>query len=104
MTYKLINFILFIFIQGLFINGVNQSFKEGMIFEKFGKWLDKNIKNDWIKHPLWKCVRCQSSFYGIITFVPLVIYIYGFHWIELPILVVDIFSLVTVNYFIYKKV
>jgi hypothetical protein len=104
MTYKLINFILFVFIQSIFINGVNQTFKEDMIFYKLGKWLDGVIKYDWIKLPLWKCVRCMSSFYGIITFLPLVIFIYGFHWIEFPILAVDIFSLVTVNYYIYKKV
>ena len=99
----LISFAIFIILQSLFINGVNESFTDGNIFYSLRKRLDDILK-EWVKKPLYSCVKCQSSFYGIITFMPTVVYLYGFKWVEIPILIFDIFILVTVNFIIYKIV
>lgn len=99
----IISFAVFIILQSLFINGVNESFSEGNIFYPLRKQLDKYL-SEWIKKPLYSCVKCQSSLYGTATLMPSVIYLFGFKIIEIPILIFDIFILVTANFIVYKRV
>lgn len=99
----IVSFCLFVVLQSLFINGVKECFSEGNIFNKLGKWLDKTIKKEWIKKPLYKCCKCMASLYGAITFFPVVIYLFGFTWEEIPVFLFDIGILVYLNYFLYKR-
>ena len=96
-------FVIFIFVQSIFINGVKSCFDKGMIFEKAGIWLEQAIKNEWVKKPVFKCVKCMASVYGAATFWPLVLYLFGFSIIEIYVFIIDVFSLVVLNFWIYKK-
>lgn len=113
----LISFSLFVVLQSLMINGINESCKgeklvdgvtgkvsyQGMIFYELApKFFDK-YKSKWWSRPLWVCVKCMASFWGTVTFLPFVIYLFGFRWIELFVLCMDIFILVYLNYYFYKK-
>lgn len=113
----IIGFGIFVFLQSLAINGVHECFKgrewvdldkgpqsSGMIFYPIARWVDKKIKSEWVKQPLFKCVKCQSSIWGALTFWPIVIWLFGFHLIEILIFIWDMFILVYLNYFFYKKV
>lgn len=111
-----ISFFLFVLLQSIFINGVYISFQgndeivdgklkmKGMILYPIGRWLKLNIKNDFFLKPLFICIKCMASFYGTITFWPIVIYIYGFNLVEIYFFVLDIFCLVYMNFLLYKKV
>lgn len=111
----LTGFLLLLVLQAWVINGVHDSFsgkwklddgkivKEGMIFYPLAYWLDNRIKNEWIKKPLWKCVKCMASVWGALTFWPVVLFVFGFHFFELYIFVCDVFALVYLNYFFYKR-
>jgi len=101
--YRLASFVIFIILQGLFINGVYESFQEGMVLSPVKKFLSLFI-SEFFQLPLFGCIRCMASWWGTVTFMPTVIYLYGFHWVEIPIQVFDIFVLCFVNFFIYKKV
>lgn len=61
-------FLLSIIPASLFIYGVNILFQEGHLLEKQGKWM-RNKFPDWITKPLFDCAICQSSFWGILSFV-----------------------------------
>lgn len=98
----LISFFVFIILQSLFINGVKDLFGEGMILYKFRKFIDNNVKDFWRK-PIYSCTKCMSSLYGAITFFPTVIYLFGFRWEEIPVLIFDVCILVYTNYFFYKR-
>lgn len=112
----IISFLVFIFLQSLMINGVYEAFKgscwedmkegrkcSGNIFYKISpSFFEKHREKNWTLN-LWGCVKCMSSIYSILTFFPLVIYLFGFHWVEIYVWVVDAFSLITLNYWIYKK-
>lgn len=113
----LLSFAVFIVLQSVFINGTYDTFKgkeipndlikgktwDGNILYPVRRFLSNYIK-EWWQRPLFKCVKCMSSIYGIITFLPMVIYLFGFRWIEIPIQIFDIGALVYVNEFFYKKV
>lgn len=96
----LLSFSIFVLLQGLFINGVNACFKEGMIFHKIGQ----PLKDYFYAKPLYSCVRCMASWWGAMTFIPAYLYLFGRNWEMIPLLIFDIFILVTVNFWIYKKV
>lgn len=112
----LIEFLLFMIVQALFINGVHECFSgrcwndikdgfkcEGQIFYKINpKWFEKVKGKTWVQ-PLWGCVRCMSSAWSIITFWPVVIYLYGWHWEEIFVWIVDMGCLIWLNFFLYKK-
>lgn len=111
-----VGFTLFIFMQAAYINGFFESCHGGCINEiKKGRvctgniiykinpeWFENNKHRDWSK-PFFSCVKCMSSIHGAITFWPTILYLFGFHWVEIPIYIFDVFILVTVNWFIYKK-
>lgn len=98
----LIGFILFVVLQSLAINGIFESMREGMIFYNFRMWLSKYVSEYWM-NPLGNCVKCMSSFYGGITFWGTVIPLFGFHLFEIWIFIFDVFILLVLNYWIYKK-
>lgn len=113
----LIGFILFMFIQALFINSVYELFK-GNCIEKYiirGRFCDGNLlykispiffernkQKQWAK-PIFTCVRCMASLYGSITFWIPVIWLFNFCSIEIYFWIVDIVSLVSLNWYIYKR-
>ncbi len=106
----MINVILFLIVQAWVINGVHISFKgykdlvtgkhKGNIFYLMlaYKWSGE----EWWQKPLYSCPKCMASFWGFVTFWPTVLYIFGFHWIEIPIFVADVFALAFLNWFFYK--
>lgn len=109
-------FSIFVFLQALFINGVHESCK-GTCTEDFQKgkiysgniiymlnpeWFERNKYKIWAK-PIYTCVRCMSSVIGALIFWPVVIFIYGFHWFEIIVYVYNVFILVTLNWWVYKK-
>lgn len=112
----LIGFCIFIFIQALVINGIYECFRggcvddinkgkvcNGNIFYKISpKFFEKHKDKIWTL-PLWNCVKCMSSVWSALTFFPVAIWLFGFHWCELFIWAIDAFCLVTVNWYIYKK-
>jgi hypothetical protein len=100
---KAILFCIFLVLQSLFINGVHYCFEKGNVFYNINPAFFEKNKKKWWAYPLWSCVRCQSSVWGTATFWVAVIYIFGFHPIEIYIYVMDIFILVTLNWIIYKK-
>lgn len=113
---RLIEFLIFVFLQSLFINGWNESFKggcvknidgttrcDGMIFYKLKPSFFEKHKGKWWTLPLWGCVKCESSVIGCLTFFSFVLPVYGFEWVEIPIFVCDVFILVPLNWFVNKK-
>jgi hypothetical protein len=111
----LVCFLLFTVTQSLIINGIFYCWEggcrkdltrgevcEGMIFYPFRRFLEKHI-SEWWQKPLFKCVRCGASVYGTVTFWPIVLWVFGFQYWQIGIWIVDIFILVYLNYFFYKK-
>lgn len=112
----LVGFCLFVVLQSLFINGINYSFSGGCVNEiNKGKICKGNIfymispsffekcRGKWWTLPIWGCIRCQSSFWGAITFWPVVVYLFGFHWVQVGVFLFDVPILCSLNYYIYKK-
>lgn len=96
-------FILIVFLQSLIINGLSFSFEKGMVLEWWPKLVKKYIKNEFWHKPLFSCIKCMSSIFGYITFWPVVIYFYDLQWVQIPVFIADVFILVWLNFFIYKK-
>lgn len=97
----MIDILIFVFFQGLFINGFYQSMDEGMILNGYKKWLQK--QKSWIGKPLGLCIKCASSVGGTVTFWPAVLLCFGWNPVEVLAWVMDIFILVAVNWWIFKK-
>lgn len=109
-------FLVFSLIQSLFINGVYEAFrgtkenditngvryKGNILFMIAPKFIHENRDKMWAK-PLWGCIKCQSSFYGAITFWPTVLFVFGFQIWQIPIYFVNVGVLTTLNYWIFKK-
>jgi len=112
----LVEFLIFIILQALCINGIHYCFHggcvndivkgkvcSGNVFYKISPSFYEKHRGKWWTFPLWNCVRCMASVYGSLTFWPTVIYLFGFHYVEIPVWIFDMFILVTVNWIIYKK-
>lgn len=99
----LIGFILFILLQSLVINGIYECFQKDMIFYSIRVFLSEYLSKT-LQKPIFGCIKCCASFYGFITYVPFVYFVFGFKWIEIPMFIADVFSLVYLNYQFYKKV
>src|SRR5882762_3350995 len=114
----LIGFGLMCFLQAIMINGIHESLKGSAIKDDINnkinfqgnilymvspKFFEKYKYRYWSK-PLWTCIKCMSSIYGAITYWPLIIYFFEFKCVEVPVFFADIFSLVYMNYYLYKKV
>lgn len=98
----LVCFLIFVFLQALFINGWNECFKTDMIFYPIRKFLSKYIKEVYLK-PIILCVKCESSVIGGITFWGTVLPVFGFNWFLVLVFIMDVFILVTLNWIVYKK-
>lgn len=98
----LIGFILFAIIQALIINGYKESIAEKMAGEKFGKWLKKLLGEYWF-NAFGGCIRCSASGIGAITFWPFVLIFFGWYWQEILLFGADVFVLVYLNFYFYKK-
>lgn len=111
-----ISFSIFVVLQSLAINGWHACFEggcvddlhvgkkcSGNIFYKISPpFFEKNKGKEWAR-PLWGCVRCESSAIGALTYWPIVLWLFGFHIIEILVFIFDVFILVYLNYFLYKK-
>lgn len=97
----LVGFLVFLICQGVFINGIKLCMDEGMILNGFKKWVTS--KSDFWSKPFANCIKCMASIGGAITFWPVVIYFFSFTFVEVFVFVFDICCLVSVNYYIYKK-
>lgn len=113
----LISFSVFVILQSLAINGWHECFTgeklidgvtktidyQGMIGYMIApKWIEKNKRKAWLK-PVIGCIKCESSVMGGITFWGAVIPIFGFHPIEILVFIFDVFILVSLNWFIFKR-
>lgn len=98
----LIGFGVMTVIQAVFINGVQISMGEGMILNGFRNWA-VSVSPVFAK-PLGSCIKCMSSVWGAITYWPLVVHLFGFRILEIPVFLVDVFCLVFLNFYFYKKV
>lgn len=99
----IITFFLFALLQAIIINGIYESMNEKMILSWIPKLIKKVIKNEYWQKPIFGCIKCMASLYGALTFWPLVLYLFGWYWQEIPIFIADVFTLVTLNWWIYKR-
>lgn len=100
---NVIIFSIFVILQSICINGIFESFREGMIFSfLISSFLSKHKVKKWSK-PVWSCVKCMSSVWGGIIYWPIVLCVYGFRPIEIYVFICDVFILVYLNNFFYKK-
>jgi len=98
----MLEILIFVIFQGLAINGFQQAMGDGMILEGYKKWLKK--QKLWFSNPMGLCIKCSASVGGTITFWPSALYAFGWRPIELFAWVFDIFVLVYVNFYLFKKI
>lgn len=102
--------------QALIINGIYECFRGGCIEDmtkgrlcagnilwKLNPEFFENNKHKMWAQPLFGCIKCMASAYGAITFWPPVLWKFGFHFWEIPVFIADMFILVYLNYFLYKR-
>lgn len=111
-----ISFLIFVVSQSLAINGIYECFRGGCVndivkgkvcsgnifYQLSPDFFEKHKNKIWAK-PLFGCLRCMSSVYGALTFWPIVIMVFGFYPIEIIVFVFDVFILVYLNMFFYKR-
>lgn len=112
----LICFSIFVVLQSLMLNGLYECFRgasmlkdngdhdhyDGMIFYMIApKFFERNKKKFWAK--TYTCIKCISGWGGTLTFWIVIIPAFGFYWFEFVGYVFDIFILVALNPFFYKK-
>lgn len=109
MNYQVINcvieicgFILMALVQSVFINGIKESMKENNILHFYDKWI-RTLPSE-LGKPMGVCIKCASSFWGGVTYWPFVLIVFGFHWQEILVFVMDVGVLVYLNLFFYKKI
>lgn len=100
MVIGLTAFALFVSIQSLAINGIKGSFEEGMIFEKYGKWV-KSL--GWIGKPMGACIKCMGSVWGGLLYWPAVLWAFGFEIWQVPVFIADAFCVSVLSFYLYKK-
>jgi hypothetical protein len=112
----IIGFAIFMIMQAFFINGVFElcrgkcvnDIKDGkkcsgnLFYMINPEFFERGKGKEW-GNPLFSCVRCMASVWSLITFFPTVIYLFGFHLVEIPVWVFDAIGLVSLNYLVYKK-
>lgn len=107
---------IFMVLQSLAINGIYECFKgsrhiadngtvtyNGMVFYKIAPKFFEKYRHRWWSKPLWSCIKCMASVYGALTYWPMVIWLFGFHPMEIAVYIVDVFILVYLNAFFYNK-
>lgn len=114
----LIGFSVFVTLQALAINGVKESLTGNILKDDINKKINyqgnilymlapkffEKYKYRYWSRPLFSCVRCMSSVWGGLTYWPIVLIVFGFNWSEVLIFVWDVFILVYLNYYFYKKI
>ena len=107
MNYEIINivfgltgFLLFVIVQSLVINGIKGTFDEGMIFERYGKWV-KSL--GWIGKPLGSCIKCMGSVFGGLVYWPFVLCVFGYENWQVPVFISDCFCVSALSWYFYKK-
>lgn len=103
LIYWLIEFVIFVCLQSIAINGIFESFKKGNVLYEIAPGFFERNKNKFWSKPLFSCIMCMSSVYGGITFWGTVLFFIGFDYREIFVFVFDVFILVYVNLFFYKK-
>jgi hypothetical protein len=97
----IIDLLIFVLLQGLSANGIYLSMEDGMILNGYKAWLKK--RPSWVGKPFGLCIKCMASSVGTVTFWPTCLFIYGWHPMEIFVWIMDLFLLVSVNWYIYKK-
>lgn len=106
-----------VFIQAVVINGIHECFQgsaikdelkgeifyEGMIFYMIAPKFFEKYKYNTLSKPFYTCVKCMGGLYGALTYWPLIIWLFGFKWCQIPICFADILCLIVVNFIVYKK-
>ena len=102
---SLFGFMIFVILQSFFINGVHYSFSKGNVFYLMNPiFFEKHKeKRTWWSLPIWLCIRCMASVWGLATFWPVAIGYFGFNVVEIPICIFDVVVLVSLNWIVYKK-
>jgi len=91
---------IFSLLQGIVIIGIKGSMDEGQILHGYFKRVSKL---NFFSKPLGTCIKCMASVYGSLLYWPCVLLAFGFDWWQLPVWVADIFALVYINFYLYKK-
>lgn len=115
-TLYIISFSIFVILQSLVINGIKTCFEggctndiekgivcKGMIFYKLNPEFFERNKDTWWSPAVFTCIKCMASLWGTITYWPVVLFLFDFHFIEILVFIFDLFILVTLNWIIYKK-
>ncbi len=97
----MLNVLIFVFLQGLFVNGIQLAMEDGKILAGYKRWLKEQKK--WIGQPMGLCVVCSASVGATVTFWPAVIFFYGWHPAEVFAWLMNIPILAVVNFWIFKK-
>jgi hypothetical protein len=110
-------FSVFVILQSMAIVGIFSCFQGGVVRDDMSKetkyqgmilymmapkFFEKYKYRSWAK-PLWACHKCMSSFWGGVIYWPMVLLIFGFQAIEVLVFVWDVFILVYLNDYFYKK-
>lgn len=96
-------FSLFVVLQSFFINGVKYCFEKDGIFYKISPTFFERVKDKVWTQNLWRCVKCMSLPYSMLTFWPAILLRYGYHGSEILLWIFDVFILIPLNFQIYKK-
>lgn len=57
----------------------------------------------YIRLPIIQCIKCMSSFWSLVlTFFPVMIFVFGLHWWLLPLWVFNVFALAYLNKALYR--
>lgn len=95
-------FFMFSLLQAFIINGVKECFNEGMILSGFSKCIERLLGKYWSK-PIVGCIRCMASFWSAVIYWPFVLKLFGWNIYEVPIFVANMFTILVLNWLIYKK-
>lgn len=57
----------------------------------------------WIRKPIIQCIKCMASFWGGLSYWPVVLFLFGFNWLEVPVFFADMFCLTYLNWVLYLK-
>jgi len=100
--YQIIEFLLFTLAQSIVILGISNAAEKGYILERPKNFITKVLGPTWSK-PIIGCVRCMSSFWGSATYWPMVTWKYDYHHWQIGIWVANVFALVYINWFLFKR-
>lgn len=84
------------------IVGLKSCFEQGEIFEKAARWVTYKL-GPWWSRPVVGCVKCMASTYSTLTYWPAVLWRFGFEWWEVAVWPANLFILVYLNWFLYKR-